>query len=228
MRDNLDLATIAGIMNTDLLYEAIGYIGSILVAISLMMRSVLRLRVINLAGALFFIAYGILIGAAPVAALNGLVALVNVYYLRQMWNHKEYFQLLEVNYDSRYLKSFLAFYKKEIVEYVPTYRFEASPDQLVVFVLRNMLPVGALVVRADGKRAEILLDFVIPGYRDFRAGKFLFERSSNYFREKGIERLVSAPGNASHEAYLRRMGFQLEDGVYYRAATDEILRDNKL
>ncbi|MCC7117623.1 MAG: GNAT family N-acetyltransferase [Anaerolineales bacterium] len=215
-------------MNAPFVYELIGYTGSILVAVSLMMRSVFRLRVINLIGAIFFTAYGILIAAWPVAFLNGLIVLVNVYYLRQMWNHQDYFKLMEVNYDSRYLKNFLEFYKKEISEFVPTYRFQPSPGHLVVFVLRNMLPVGVLIVRAEGKQAEIFLDFVIPGYRDFRAGKFLFERSFDYFREKGIKRLVSEPGNAVHEAYLKRMGFQLEDGMYYRLVSTEVLKDRNL
>ncbi len=215
-------------MNMPFFYELIGYTGSVLVAISLMMRSVFRLRVINLIGALFFTAYGILIGAAPVALLNGLIVLVNVYYLKQMWNQQDYFKLLEVNYDSRYLKNFLEFYKKEIGDFFPSYRFQPKPGHLVVFVLRNMLPVGVLIARADGKQAEIFLDFVIPGYRDFRAGKFLFERSSDYFREKGIKRLVSEPGNATHEAYLKRMGFQFEEGMYYRLVSTEVLKDKNL
>ncbi len=53
-----------------MIYEIIGYTASILVAVSLMMRSVFKLRVINLPGAVAFTAYGLLIGAYPVAAVN--------------------------------------------------------------------------------------------------------------------------------------------------------------
>lgn len=209
-------------------YELIGYCGSILVAVSLMMGSVFRLRIINLIGALIFVIYGLLIHALPVALLNSLIIGVNIYHLAQMWNQKDYFKLMEVNYDSRYLKNFLDFYRKEISEFVPTYRFQPKPDNLVIFVLRNMMPVGVLIVHPEGNRAEIFLDFVIPGYRDFRAGKFLFEQSTDYFREKGIKRLISEPGNAGHESYLRRMGFQPEDGRYYRAVSSDVLRDKKI
>jgi len=59
--------------------ELIGYLGSVLVAISLMMRSLLRLRVINLIGALFFTTYGALLGAYPVAVLNGLIVCIDLY-----------------------------------------------------------------------------------------------------------------------------------------------------
>lgn len=215
-------------MELSFFYELVGYAGSVLVAISLMMKSVFRLRVINLLGALFFTAYGILIGAVPVALLNSLIVAVNIYYLVQMWNQKDYFKLMEVNYDSRYLKNFLEFYKKEITEFFPSYRFQLKQYHLVVFVLRNMVPVGVLIVHPEGKQAEIFLDFVLPDYRDFRAGKFLFEQSTDYFREKGIKRLVSEPGNAVHESYLKRMGFQFEEGMYYRAVSSEILRDKGL
>ena len=74
-------------MNIDSV-ELIGYLGSILVAISLMMRSLLRLRIINLVGALFFTIYGILLDAYPVAFLNGLIVCIDLYYLIQMWRQK--------------------------------------------------------------------------------------------------------------------------------------------
>ena len=60
--------------------ELIGYAASIMVAISLMMRSLKRLRVINLVGCVLFVGYGLSVGAYPVVAVNGFIAIVNVYY----------------------------------------------------------------------------------------------------------------------------------------------------
>ena len=68
-------------MNIDSV-ELIGYLGSILVAVSLMMKSLLRLRIINLIGALFFTIYGVLLGAYPVAFLNGIIVCIDLYYLK--------------------------------------------------------------------------------------------------------------------------------------------------
>jgi len=215
-------------MEMSFVFELIGYAGSVLVAISLMMKSLVKLRIINLIGALFFTIYGVLIGAAPVALLNALIVGVNIYFLLQMWNQKDYFKLMEVSYHSQYLKNFVNFYNKEIGEFFPSYLFKPQEDQLAVFVLRNMVPAGLLIVRPKGEQADIFLDFVIPGYRDFRAGKFLFEESSDYFQQQGIKRLVSEPGNPRHESYLRRMGFQLENGAYYRAVPANVLQDKGL
>ncbi|KXK15226.1 MAG: hypothetical protein UZ14_CFX002000667 [Chloroflexi bacterium OLB14] len=198
------------------IYELIGYAGSVLVAISLMMKSLVRLRVINMIGAIFFILYGLLIGAFPVAFLNSLILCVNLYNLWQMWQEKDSFKLMEVSHDSPYLQNFLEFYRQDILKFFPTYLFKPKSDQLVVFVLRNMVPAGVLIVKPDGEEAHIFLDFVIPGYRDFRAGRFLFEASAVFFNHKGIRRLISDSGNAQHESYLRRMGFIFKDNLYSR------------
>lgn len=215
-------------MQTALVYELIGYAGSILVAVSLTMTSLWRLRIINLAGAIVFVVYGLLIGALPVAFLNGLIVCVNLYNIYQMSSRRDYFKLMEVNPDSRYLKNFVEFYRKEIHEFFPSYLFKPKKDQLVVFVLRNMVPAGVLIVKPEGDTAEIFLDFVLPGYRDFRAGKFLYFESAIFFQQKGIRRLASAPGNAAHEAYLKRMGFRLEHGKYYLEIPPVILQEDGL
>lgn len=212
-------------LSASLVYELIGYSGSILVAISLMMKSLVRLRAINMIGAIVFIIYGLLIGAIPVVFLNGLILCVNVYNLWQMWLQKDYFTLMEVRAESAYLNHFLGFYRKEILEFIPTYLFKTKSDQLVLFVLRNMMPVGVLIVKPEGDVATIFLDFVIPGYRDFRAGKFLFEQSSGIFGQKGIQRLLSDPGNPRHETYLKRMGFQLKDGMYSFELPTRVIHD---
>jgi GNAT superfamily N-acetyltransferase len=197
--------------------QLLGYAASALVAVSLMMKSLLRLRLINLAGASLMAAYGLFIHAYPVAVLNGTIVLVDLYYLQQMWRQRDYFKLLEVAHDSEYVRGFVDFHRAEIAEFVPDYRWEESRDHRHVLVLRNMVPAGLLVLRPEGAVARVLLDFVIPGYRDFGVGRFLFEENAAYFRERGVRRLVSAAGRPRHAGYLRRMGF--------RPAGDEYVRD---
>ncbi len=212
-------------MELSFLYELIGYTGSILVAVSLMMKSLVRLRTVNMIGAIVFIIYGLLIGAIPVVFLNTLILGVNVYNLWQMWREKDYFTLMEVRAESAYLKHFLDFYRKEILEFIPTYLFKPKSEQLVLFVLRNMMPVGVLIVKSEGDTATIFLDFVIPGYRDFRAGKFLYDQSAEFFRQKGITRLITDAGNPRHETYLKRMGFKLIDWQYQLDLPAHLIRD---
>ena len=213
-------------MELSSLYQLIGYAGSLVIAFSLTMKSLQRLRIINMVGAMFFITYGVLIRAFPVALLNLLTFSVNLYNLWRMWQQKDYFTLMQVRADSSYLKKFLEFYHNEISETIPTYQFKPGEDQVAVFILRNMLPVGLVIVKPEGDTARIFLDFVIPGYRDFRAGKFIFDESAEFYRQMGITRVSTAPGSKKHEIYLKRMGFQLmEDNRYYYDLPTRIIRE---
>jgi uncharacterized protein with PQ loop repeat len=101
--------------------ELIGYAASLLIAISLMMNSLLRLRILNGIGALVFVIYGILIKAYPVAFLNGLIVIIDVYYLSQMLRRRDYFTIMEVNSDSTYLKFFLNFHLNDINKFIPSF-----------------------------------------------------------------------------------------------------------
>jgi hypothetical protein len=64
-------------MQNPFVYELVGYIASVLIAVSVMNTNVLRLRIFNVAGAAFFTAYGFLIEAWPVAGLNLFIVVVN-------------------------------------------------------------------------------------------------------------------------------------------------------
>ena len=61
----------------------------------------------------------------------------------------------------------------------------------------------------------IELDFVIPGYRDLKIGKYVYK---NIFNKTQASKLFSNPGNSKHEMYLRKMGFEkteLDDNPVY-------------
>lgn len=94
--------------------EIFGYCGSVLVAVSLMMKSIKKLRWINLWGAATFSSYGLLVEAYPVFVLNGFIALVDIFYLYQMKSQKDYFTYLEINPTSKYMWKFIEYHKVEL------------------------------------------------------------------------------------------------------------------
>jgi hypothetical protein len=198
-------------MPTPLIYEIIGYIASLLVAISLMMSSILKLRIINLVGAVFFTIYGLLIHAYPVAAVNFFIVLIDLYYLYQMVSAKEFFRLLEVRPDSEYLRYFLSFYEKDIRRFQPDFTFSPQPQQLTLFVLRNLVPAGLVIgeVREAGS-LYLQLDYAIPGYRDLKIGRFVYQQHTQDFRARGIQRIYAQAGAPSHNRYLEQIGFTQE------------------
>ncbi|MGF1776838.1 YgjV family protein [Vibrio nomapromontoriensis] len=69
--------------------EILGYAASIMVAISLTMKDIVKLRVLNFIGCALFTAYGLAIDSMPVVITNGFIACVNVYFLAKMVQEKK-------------------------------------------------------------------------------------------------------------------------------------------
>lgn len=208
-------------MDTALIYEIIGYVASVLIATSLMMSAIVKLRIINLFGAATFSLYGILIGAIPVAAMNGFIVLINIYYLTRIFTAKEYFTLLRVRPESHYLNYFLDFYKKQIDTHQPGFSFDPQKSDLCIFVLRDMVPAGLLIGDTDENgELTVDLDFVIPNYRDFKIGRYLFQDRIGFFKDLGIKRIFSRAGSKKHNKYLEKIGFTPADsaGNWYQLA----------
>ena len=88
---------------------------SVIIAISLTMKNIRRLRILNALGAIAFTVYGALIGAVPVYALNGFIVFIDLYYLWKMKAQRDRFDVIESDpYASPYVNLFLEHYKKDI------------------------------------------------------------------------------------------------------------------
>lgn len=61
--------------------EMLGYIATCLVAISFLLKDVVKLRFVNAVGASCFVVYGFLIASIPVALLNTFIVCINGYYI---------------------------------------------------------------------------------------------------------------------------------------------------
>jgi len=188
--------------------EIIGYAGSILVAVSLMMSSLARLRLINLVGALAFAVYGWLVGAYPVFVVNGFIVLVNVFYLRRMSRVRDYFSLMRIRrLDNRYLETFLTYHQMDIERFFPGFSLEEIRNPRVTFILRNVNPAGLVIFEEDGPEVRIHLDYVLPNYRDLRCARFFMDEMAPIWRERGIRKMLSPAAGATHRDYLKRLGF---------------------
>lgn len=195
--------------------EILGFVASLVVAVSLMMRNVFWLRVINGIGALVFTVYGILIQSAPVAVMNGFVFLIDIYFLIQTLL-PDYYEVLQMESDAHYLRKFLSFYQKEIKRFIPEFDGDISPDATVFFILRNVVPAGLLVVREheDGS-LWIEVDFAIPAYRDFKLGRFVYDHQAEIFDIEKYGQVYCEATQRSHQRYLQRMGFsQLSESLF--------------
>lgn len=198
----------------DMRIECVGYAASLMVAISLTMSNVWRLRWINLVGALLFAVYGMLVGAKPVAIVNAFIAVVNVYFLVQLATQRDLFGYADVSGPNvRMVEKFLEFYRDDVARFFPKFDASRLAEQRIYFILRNVMPVGLFVfeTRADGE-IEILLDYVIPDYRDLRNAHYLFSAQEHLSRE-GFRAWITKTEVPAHRDYLLKLGFRPVEGA---------------
>lgn len=189
--------------------EWLGYLGSALIAVSLMMRNIVRLRWINLAGASTFAVYGLLIGSYPVFVLDAFIAAVDIYYLIEMYTRRDYFTLLPVLNSSKFLEKFLEYHQSDIAHFFPEFDWKALSEPNCLFILRNMVPVGLFIYeKRSESEIDVRLDFAIPDYRDLKNAHFIYFAQSRFFSEAGYTTLFAESSVPAHQKYLRNMGFK--------------------
>ncbi len=195
------------------LVHLIGYAGSVVIAISLSMKNIIKLRWINLFGASTFATYGFLVGAYPVLALNSLITMIDIYHLIRIYSNKDHFSLVPVLSPSHeYLQKFLDFYKYDIKKFFPNFSFDDLSGKEFYFILRNLVPAGLFVIkRLENYEAEIVLDYAVPAYRDLSNGKFVYDAENTFLKEKGIKQLRTFSNVKAHRQYLEKVGYRLSE-----------------
>jgi hypothetical protein len=187
----------------------IGYLASLAIALSMTMSSILKFRWINLAGALSFSTYGFLIGAWPVGFLNAFIALVDIYYLYAIYSKKEVFEILEVRAENKYLMRFLQFHDKDIQHFFPGFAYKPEMNTVSFFVLRNMAVAGIFLAHREQNHClSVGLDYVLPEYRDFKNGKYIYLRLRKRFIDDGFTKVISEGKSEKYAQYLAKLGFE--------------------
>lgn len=201
------------------LLQWVGYFASIVIAISMTMSSILKFRWINLAGAVMFSTYGFMIGALPVGFLNAFIGLVDIYYLNSIYSKKDVFEILEIKADNKYLLRFLQFHEDDIEKFFPGFGYRPEINTVSFFVLRNMAVAGIFLAHRDQNHClSVGLDFVLPEYRDFKNGKYIYLRLKDRFINEGYTKVVADGRSEKYAQYLKKLGFEKNtEGVYEKS-----------
>ncbi len=201
-------------MNHSTLIELVGYLGSMLVVVSMLMSSVVKLRVINTVGSVIFASYALIIQSYPTAFMNFFLVAVNIYNLVKLSKKEQYYDLIDGRSNDGLLNYLLDYYNEDIRKFFPD--FIRNPDALheAYIVCCNGNPAGILLGKNNGKGAlDIVLDYSVPAYRDCSVGAYLYSK----LPEKGIHMLMCSDHvSETHNSYLDKMGFEKEKRVYVK------------
>ncbi|MBS1743857.1 MAG: YgjV family protein [Bacteroidetes bacterium] len=189
-----------------------GYIASVLLAVSLMVTNDLKFRWLNTLGCLAFIVYGILISAFPVILTNTLLLAINTYYLVKIYRTSESFDLLEYDPTAGLIVKFLSFYSADIHNFFPEFKTIESYNNIRFVVTRDIVIANVFAATLDSDGTAIVnLNYTVEKYRDYKVGRFIFDREKKYLISKGVKRLVYMQEvNKNHSRFLEIMGFKKE------------------
>jgi len=189
--------------------EAIGWIGSVLLVVSLLQTRVLRLRVLNTVAALVLVAYNSIIGVWPMVAMNVAIVVINLVFVARLRSASEPtgYTLLEVDPADEYLRHLLRVHENDIRHFNPGFVYDPAARQAHAFLLlRGDETAGVVLLVGDDAIARLHLDYVLPRYRDFTPAEYLYE-GSGWFAEHGFREVVAPPRLRPDDPYLERLGF---------------------
>ena len=187
-----------------------GYLASLFLIIALLVNGDIKFRIYNILGTISFIIYGVIFSFYPVLLTNVILFVINIYYLNKLYNHKESFELIEFSGDEKLTKKFLQFYEEDIKAYFPAFDATQIKNNLNFVVLRDLViaNIFSCSVEENGD-AIVTINYTTKKYRDFKVGKYIFEKEKQYLISKGIRRIVyKHAANKSHIYYLKTLGFE--------------------
>ena len=195
-------------MDTQMLVELIGYLGSALVVVSMLMTSVVRLRVINLIGSLIFTVYALIIRSYPTAAMNLFLVGINVFHLVRLLRIRPHYDMIRTDVRDSFFAYQLEVHMPDILQWFPAFSPEARQADVVCLVCCDGTLAGLFMAAHAGDGVlDLLLDYTTPAYRDTSVGRFLHAELAR----DGFRTIVFRDSAPRHVPYMEKMGYR-KDG----------------
>ena len=174
-------------MSTALMIEIFGYIGCIFVIISMLMTSVVKLRVINI--------YNLI----KLSKADG--------------NH---YDMIRGNKEDSYLTYFIKHYKEDMKKYFLENTLELSAADTIYTVCCEGVPAGVLAGKKEGDALEISFDYTTPTYRECSAGRFLYAKLAEEGYKKFICKEVTEGHKSYLEkmGFVKENGVYVKNAQY--------------
>lgn len=198
------------LIDIKVLFEIIGYSGTLLVVLSMMMTSVIKLRIINICGSILSMTYAIISNTWPIVLMNGALIIINILQLIRSFSRKLNFNYKKVSTNELSFKHFMEIYKNDLDKHFNKITISGKEEVFLVFIDTEL--VGVLVGVKNNNRFNVIIDYAIPKYRDMSIGKYLYPK----LKEHGIEIIIQSSGIKKHNKYLVSMGFVLENNEYIK------------
>ena len=145
--------------------------------VSMLMTSVVRLRVINLIGSIIFAGYALMIRSYPTAIMNIALAGINIYQLMKLFNEKKSYHLIKSSQHDGFFSYMLSCCDEDIRHIFPDYSLEGVSADIAYIVICGSDPACLFLGKeSQPGTIETVLDYATPAYRDTSVGRFLYKK----------------------------------------------------
>ena len=104
----------------------------------------------------------------------------------------ENFDLLEFNGEEKLAQKFLSFYKDDIQSYFPGFNENEIIGKLNFVVIRDLVIANIFSASlSESGDANVLINFTVEKYRDYKIGTFIFEKERDYQKSYGLSKLYN-------------------------------------
>ena len=204
-------------MNNTLYIELFGYLGSILVVVSMLMSSVIKLRVINIIGSVISGTYALIIGSFPLALMNICLIIINIYNILKLKKESRKYEIVKGDIQDSLFKYIVNHYGYDINNYFSDFDVEKVSCDTVYYVFCNEAPVGLFLGNKKNDKIEVVIDYTVPSYRDCSVAKFLYIA----MKKDGINQLEIKEPTEKHVAFLNKMSYENKKNTYVKLLNEE-------
>lgn len=197
--------------------EVVGWLGSAVLVLSLAQTRVMRFRVLNAVSCAVLVGYNAAIAVWPMAAVNVVLLVINLVVIARLVRRRHdarVYEAVPIGVGEPFLRGLLERHAADIAAFNPDLPADVLSVAEHAFVVSTQDRVVGVVLSRRGAQPaeqEVLLDYVLPEYRDFTPGEFVF-RPDGPFADLGVRRVVASPGMLASQRYLRAVGFVERDG----------------
>lgn len=194
--------------------QLLGYTASFVIFISLMMKSIAKLRILNAIGCLLFVIFAVKTNSWPAVVMNIGIVIIDIYYFYKMMQLKDSFDILEVKKDNEIIRYFFAKHQQELTALFGNEAFNKAEKAALCFRNNDIAGLIAYTVidTNTGKTAHLLIDFVVPTARNLTVGKRFFVEDLSFWKQQGVTTLMAEHPTKQHTPYLQQLGFTSADG----------------
>ncbi len=145
--------------------EIFGYVGTALVIFSMMMTSLVKLRIINMCGGLISLIYAVFCNTWPVVVLNACLICINLVQTVRQLREKENLALLSLKAEDPTVRHLFDIWKKDAKKYHPNLNLQAMKGEEVHILYVEEEAVGFFVTTRGDEQNLVKTLYLTPAHR---------------------------------------------------------------